>query len=206
MSECKPKKPFHFARNEISQENFFGRFAAKLPGSRSAFSLVEILVAITVLSLAVGPMIGILSSSNKVSNASVYEVMAVNYASELAEQIQRLSPFIRSISLATGKTVKQIFEDPLFLIELGKTGNSPDGNPRIVQIPGTRISLLVSWLHPNFLERTLSVQQLNPPLSDPNALLKIGKFWDVTISFTWKLAQNDSIDYTASFSVILRED
>ncbi|MBF0409991.1 MAG: prepilin-type N-terminal cleavage/methylation domain-containing protein [Candidatus Riflebacteria bacterium] len=171
-----------------------------------ALSLVEILVAIVILSLAVGPMFHVLTTSNKVTNASAYEVMAVHYASELSEQIQRLGPFFRQISLAASKNLKDILEDPLFLFELDKSGNNPDGGPRIVKIPGTSVAFLVSALHNNFLSRTLYVKSLNKPISDPNALLTTGKLWDVTISLAWKLSPGDPITHMASYSVVVRED
>lgn len=170
--------------------------------SGNAFSLIEVLVATAVITLAVGPLIGVLSSSNRVSNASIYEVMAVHYASELAEQIQRLSTRLKPMCIASSKTVKQILEEPTFLANLGSYGGGTL-DPQLIQIPGTRITLFLSPLHPNFTRRTLLVNQLS---SVGRAVLKIGTFWDVSIILSWKLSPADPVEHFASYSVILRED
>ncbi|MBF0500945.1 MAG: prepilin-type N-terminal cleavage/methylation domain-containing protein [Candidatus Riflebacteria bacterium] len=166
-----------------------------------AFSLLEVLVATVVIGLAVGPLINVLSSSNRVSNASIYEVMAVHYASELAEQLQRLSSQLKSMCNGTGKTVKQLLEDPTFLAELGSFGNG-SLDPQLIQIPGTRITLFLSPLHPRFTCRTILVSKLN---TTTQQILKLGTFWNATIALSWNLAEGE-VEHSASFSVILRED
>lgn len=169
--------------------------------SSKAFSLVELLVATVVVSLALGPLIHLLSSSNRASNASIYEVMAVHYASELGEQLQRLSSRLKPMTTATGKTVKQLFEDGSILTALGPQ-TTPATDPGTVLIPGTNVVLFYSPLHPNFVARRLVVRPLN---STGRLLLNLGTYWDVTIGLSWKLAPTDQVVHGASFSIILRE-
>lgn len=168
---------------------------------RHAFSLVEVLVAMVVIALALGPLVHVLSSSNRVSNASIYEVMAVHYASELGEQLQRLSSRLKPMTTATGKTVKQLFEDPTVLSALEPQA-SPVSAPGTVKVPGTSVALFYSALHPNFTARRLMVRPLH---SSGRVLLNVGKYWDVTIGLAWKLTPNDAVVHGASFSIILRE-
>lgn len=171
------------------------------PRSSRAFSLIEVLVATVVISLALGPLIHLLSSSNRASNASIYEVMAVHYASELGEQLQRLSSRLKPMTTATGKSVKQLFEDPTVLGALGPQA-TPVSDPGTVVVPGTNVLLFFSPLHPNFQTRRLVVRQLN---STGRLLLNLGKYWDVTIGLSWKLSPTDQVVHGASFSIILRE-
>jgi len=169
--------------------------------SSRAFSLIEVLVAVVVVSLALGPLIHLLSSSNRASNASIYEVMAVHYASELGEQLQRLSSRLRPMTTATGKSVKQLFEDPSIRTALGPQA-TPASEPDTVLIPGTNVILFSSPLHPNFVSRRLSVRPLN---KTGRVLLNLGNYWDVTIGLSWKLTPTDEVVHGASFSIILRE-
>lgn len=169
--------------------------------SKRAFSLIEVLVATVVISLALGPLIHLLSSSNRASNASIYEVMAVHYASELGEQLQRLSSRLKPMTTATGKTVKQLFEDGSILSALGPQA-TPASDPGTVLIPGTNVVVFYSPLHPNFVSRRLTVRPLN---STGRLLLNLGNYWDVTIGLSWKLTATDQVVHGASFSIILRE-
>ena len=169
---------------------------------RLAFSMVEVLVAAVIVGMAVGPMIATLSSSNRASGASGFEIMAVHYASELGEQIQRLSLHLQPLHSATGKTAKDLLEDFSVLSVLGPQ-TPPQTSPVMVQLPGTDVSLFASPLHPNFTARNLIVEPLSPSSTN---LLNLGTFWKVTISLAWRMAANDPVIHGASYSVILREE
>jgi len=169
---------------------------------RAGFSLVEIMIACVVIGLAAAPMLGILSSSNRTSKASVFEIMAVQYAEELGEQLLRLSQRLKSIRDATGVDIKTLLEDPLVVNALNPQ-NPPAFAPSIIHIPGTNIILLCSPLSPNFTARVMKVDQLD---TSGKQVLKNGIFWKVTIGLAWHLHSTDPVVHNASFSLVLRED
>ncbi|HNV69885.1 MAG TPA: type II secretion system protein [Candidatus Ozemobacteraceae bacterium] len=169
---------------------------------RKAMTLIEVLVTIAVLSLALGPLVQLLSSSNRMSNASVYEVMAVHYAAEINEQLQWLAQnnTIAMVKAATGRDLEDLLTDPLLQAQMENM--TPGLGPYLAKFPGTEISLLLSPLHPNFTGRRLYVKRLD---STSATTLNTGVYWDVTVSLSWKLSQSDARDHMASFSTILRE-
>jgi prepilin-type N-terminal cleavage/methylation domain-containing protein len=182
------------------------------PAARGV-TLIEIMVAVVVVALALGPLFSLLSASNRVSNASAYEVMAVQYAAELGEQLQRLSPKIRDLRTASTKSIDQILMDPAMDALLGPGGN-PSGEPYMIQLPvdpsiapDTKVGFFVSPLDPNFTARRLFVRQLDA--SDPALTVwndTNGIFWDVTVNLSWKFNPTDPITLHASYSFLLRED
>ncbi len=169
---------------------------------RAAFSLVEVLVACVVVGLAAVPMLGMLSSSNRTSRASVFEIMAVQYAEELGEQLLRLSQRLKAIREVTGESIKTLLEDPQVVAALNPQ-TPPAVEPGIVRIPGTEIVLLCSPLNPNFLARVVKIEQLD---TAGKQILKNGIFWSVTIGLAWRMTKNDPVIHNASFSLVLRED
>lgn len=169
---------------------------------RTAFSLVEVLVACVVISLAAAPMLGMLSTSNRTSRASVFEIMAVQYAEELGEQLLRLSQRLKSIREVTGESVKTLLEDPIVAAALNPQ-TPPAVQPGIIRIPGTDIVLLCSPLDPNFTARVIRIEQLS---TTGKQVLKTGIFWKVTIGLAWRMSSADPIVHNASFSLVLRED
>jgi|GEM_PF-959583 len=177
---------------------------------RSGFSIVEVLVALAVISLALGPLINLLSSSNRASNASIYEVMAVHYASELAEQLERLSGKLGEIladaRIRTGNpglTLEDLLTDNGFTNELRAHNDQPRAVPFQAQGIPLEVSLFVSSLHQHFTERKFDLRQLN---NSATTWLKTGRYWDVKITFCWRIMSSDAPDsHKAEFSVILKE-
>jgi len=178
---------------------------------KRAISMVEILVAVVVLGLAVGPMITLLSASNRTSNASAYEVMAAHYACEFGEQLQRLSPHLKALRQKTGKTIEDLLTDPSFETLIGP-GGGPPGEPFIARFPvpnpaDTDVAFFLSPLDPAFTERKFLVNELNNNAPGLQVLKATsGKYWDVTIILSWKLNPTDPGSRSASYSLILRED
>ena len=125
------------------------------------FSLVEVLVTVAVISLAIGPLVQLMSSTNRMSSASIYEVMAVHYAAEVTEQLQWLAQnnTIANIHSATGKDLQDILTDPVLqaVLETPPIANEP----YMVVLAPTEIRLLLSPLHPNFTSRRLYVRRLD---------------------------------------------
>jgi len=170
--------------------------------TRRGFSLIEVMVACLIIGIAAAPMIGVLSSSNRTSKASVFEILAVQYAEELSEQLLRLSQRLKAMRDVTTKDIKTLLEDPSVATALAPTAVAAAG-PTVVPIPGTQIVLFCSPLNPNFIARVLRVDALS---NAGKLVLKTGNFWKVTIGLAWRMSANDPQIHNASFSVILRED
>ncbi len=174
----------------------------KKPG----MSLVEILVALTVIALALGPLIALLSSSNRASNASIYEVMAVHYAGEMSEQLQRLAPNLgdilteaRTTSGNLALTVEGLFNN----LQLETAMSQVSSQPVLVQIPNTNVGFLLSPLDQNFDERKVTVSKLD---DTGFALLGPGNYYDFKITLKWKVSPSEPTGrHSACFSVILKE-
>jgi hypothetical protein len=174
------------------------RRAAGLGG----FTMAEIFVAVVVLALALLPLSSVLTSSNRTSNVSIYEILAVHYAAELAEQLHRFSPtVIRQIRLQTGKNLSALLSDPTLVSALQ---DLPLTTEYEVQVPGTRFTLFLSPLHPAFTKRELTVIPLTPHAAP--SLLGKGNLWSVKIHLGWKMSPGDPIEHQAVYGVILRED
>jgi hypothetical protein len=174
-------------------------------------SLVEVAVAIIVIALAMGPIINLLSASNKVSNASVFEVMASHHASELGEQLQRLKPWIlRDLRIQTGKRIDQLLQEPAFLGALSPAGNTTGEAylvPLVPSNPIVDVAFFLSPLDPGFEYRTLVAQLLDA--NDPRLEIfkaTTGNYYDVSIGLGWKLNPTHPNVHGATFSLILRED
>lgn len=178
---------------------------------RTGFSLIEIVVAVMIVALAVGPIFTLLGSSNKVSNASVFEVMASMYSAELGGQLQRIAPRLKDLRVKSGKDILVMLTDTAFERKIGPAG-STTGKPFLVHLPlsdptNTDVALFLSPLDPAFTERKLLVTKLDN--TDPRLkVLKAGTgdYWDVTIRLSWKLQPSDPTSHTALYSVILREE
>jgi type II secretory pathway pseudopilin PulG len=176
---------------------------------QQAITLVEVLVAVAVVSLALGPLIGLLSQSNRQSSASIYEVMAVHFAAELLEQVQRLGPRLPAIiadartktSNAT-LTLKNLLTDTGFLTELRAASSAPRAVP--LQSGGAKLdtSLILSPQTDQF-QRWLEVDELS---TTGNTVLRGARFWKVTAIIGWRMVPSEPINrYQAKFSIVVRE-
>ena len=168
---------------------------------RRAFTFIEILIACVVITLATVPMLGILSASNRTSKASIFEVMAVQHAAELAEQLLRLSPHLKALRNQTGRTIKDLLEASSVQALL-RPSATPANRPTLLPLFGTDVVLYCSPLDPNFTARIIRVTALD---TSGNEVLKTGAFWKVTIGLAWKKSAGDGPTHNASFSLVLRE-
>lgn len=155
--------------------------------SRVGVSMVEITIALFVAALAIGPMIALLSSSNRMSTASTYETLAVYYATEISDQIRRLAPQLPDIledaRVKTGVSnleMPSIFSwdpDELLFYDNAKTV--------FFKAAGMNLDarLILTPLHRNFLRRTIDVQQL-----DNSALQEFDaeSYYKVIITIEWE--------------------
>ena len=178
---------------------------------RTGLSMIELTIAMSVFALALTPIINLMGSSHRVSNASAFELMAVHYAAELGEQIQRISPNLKDIKLKTGKNLEDLLTSPSVVALLGPGGNL-SGQAYMVKLTDpadleTDISLFVSPINPAFTSRRFYVKRLDN--TSPSLLVYnsgSGIFWDVTISLSWKLSPSNPVTHAASYSFIIRED
>jgi len=168
----------------------------------AAFSMVEVVMAVFIVSLIVLPLTNLLISSNKTTNYSLLEVFAVRYASELIEQFQRLSPNLKEIRLKNRIVLKNIVEDHGFVRELGPKEGGHNDSPISIQLPSTNISFFVSPLNSLFVERKVEVE----PLTAAQKILNIGTYWNVCITLSWKMSPKDTVIHTACFYSIVREE
>ena len=169
---------------------------------RRAFTLIEILIACVIITLATIPMMGILSSSNRTSKASIFEVMAVQHADELAEQLLRLSPHLKALRNQTGRDIQSLLEASSVQAALRPVPN-PGTTPTLIPLFGSDMVLYCSPLDPNFTARVIRVAK--PLDTTGNEVLKTGIFWKVTIGLAWKKSAGDGPTHQASFSLVLRE-
>ncbi|RCK79018.1 MAG: hypothetical protein OZSIB_0360 [Candidatus Ozemobacter sibiricus] len=173
-----------------------------MTSGRRGFTMVEVFVAVVILMLALMPLSTVISASNRTSNVSVYEIMAVHYAAELAEQLNRLSPtMLRQIRLQTGKALPALLGEPSLVAALQDHSFTTEYE---VLVPDTRFSLFLSPLHPAFTLRELTVEPL--PVHVAPSLLGKGNLWAVKIHLGWKMAPGDPVQHKAVYGVILRED
>lgn len=171
--------------------------------------MVEIVVAIFVAALAIGPMIMLLSSSNRMSSASTYETLAVYYANELCDQIKRLTPQLPTIisdaRTATGlasANIETLFNSwPTNVLEF-------TDNVRSIPFVCAGISLdariVLTPLQPNFIKRQITVEPLD--ISD-NSELNQGRYFKLIVSVAWEddMAPGDSAR-EVKMMVILHEE
>lgn len=153
-------------------------------------SLVEIMVAVTIIALAVGPLIGLLSSSNRMSNASIYEEMAVHYGRELADQLLSLSPRFpavvndaRTLTSDSSLTLASILNDSGFKAKLEQHSDTSSAVALEVNGSALPVRLVLSPLDKAFSRRRITLTDLN---TSSNSVLKTDKFWKVKIELAWK--------------------
>ena len=153
--------------------------------------MVEILIAVIVLALLIVPTFGLLSSSNRITQISTYEMLAMQYSSELVNQIINLSHKFDDIQTKTGKSLEDILTDSALTSNLEQTGLTA---PSIIQLPDTQVSLLVSPLHPHFDKRRFFVEKLEPSLTSGSPL-ENGNYWRITVFTQW---QHKAMNTTSS--------
>ncbi|MGM0599528.1 MAG: type IV pilus modification PilV family protein [Candidatus Rifleibacteriota bacterium] len=179
--------------------------------NKSGLSMVEIMVAVVIIALATGPLIAVLSSSNRMSNASIYEEMAVHYGREISDQLLRLSPMLENVVI----DARTLTGDSS--INLGNILNDSDfcaameaQNPALKAIPfkvngvALPLRLVLSPLDPAFTRRRIQAERLD---TSSNSLLNSANYWKVNIELAW-VDKNSGRDAPrkVSMSIIVKED
>lgn len=153
--------------------------------------MIELMVAVGIIGLAVGPLIVMLSSSNKANKASIYEEMATHYARELSNQLLRMdgdiAQIVKDMRNKTGNsslTFKDIINNSSFILAVSDvTKTEPHTIP--IQVGGNKIDysiILSPLIQPAFKSREIEAIKLS---STSNNVLKTGNFWKIIITITW---------------------
>lgn len=158
--------------------------------SNRGLTLVEIMVAVVIIALSTGPLLGLLSSSNRMSNASIYEEMAVHYAREIADQLLTLSPrfsaVVNDAVILTGDSslnLATIFNDSNLRDQMEDHLDGVSAVP--LQAGGSflPVRLVLSPLDKAFSRRRITLSDLS---TGANSLLKGDRFWKAVIELAWK--------------------
>lgn len=172
-------------------------------------SLVELLVAITVVSFALGPLIVLLSSSNQMSNHSIYEELSVHHCRVLTDQFLRFTPKIGKIveagRRASGNnrlSLGDLLNDPGFNRELADPNRRRDFVPFQYLGCETDFRLFIPRIGDVFTKRYVRAVLLN---SDSNRILKNGNFWKITVTVAWRASANDP-ERDTTMVVVIGED
>lgn len=158
------------------------------------FTLAEVMVALLIVGLAVGPMFVLTQSSSESSKISGYEVMACQYANEISSQLNRHIPYL-SILLdeAREKThnsnifLEHILADMHFLELLKEVNDHPVWVPFQCNGKHLGLSLYLSPLHPNFTDRSLKIEELET--NGNQLLIEKQKYYKVEIKLSWVIPQ-----------------
>lgn len=173
-------------------------------------SMVEIMVAVVIIALAVGPLIGLLSSSSRMSNASIYEEMAVHYSREIADQLLRLGPqfpaIVNDARTLTGDVslnLASILNDSSFRDQMEVASDSSAAIP--LQVAGSvlPVRLMLSPLDKAFSRRRITLADLD---TSANSLLKVDKFWKVTIEMAWKDSNAGADSHRETVMVVILKE
>ncbi len=171
-----------------------------------AVTVVEVMVALFLLGLVLGPLVGMLSSSNQKANVSMYYLLAMHYADEMAQQLQRLAPHLDQLLAAardsnTGRipTLAEVLTDPTFLAEL----QAPASTFRVIRFryAGKPLEgfLAVSPLDEHFIGRTIKVEAL---ASDQVELLAVPPALKINLVLSWKETPDGGAK-TAVFPILM---
>lgn len=147
------------------------------------FTFVEVLIALVITALALGPLLFLLSKTNKESSGSLYKVMAAHYGNEILEQLLQWesAPGFAALCHACGADMKSFLEclndDPFF-------NSTSTGGPKRLKLGGIPVYMLVSPLARAFSKREITVIPLSP---DQSEFLFPGNFYQVKIRIEWTL-------------------
>ena len=175
----------------------------KRSSKRQGFSAIEVVFAVLVAGLAIAPIMDLLTRSNVTSTASMYEVLATNYANEICEQLVDFSynpaqPRLKQLEIDSSAKVKDLLEGQNS--ELKRTDITL---PRALKLGGSNLHLLVSPLDPAFTERSIAVSEI--PISFAVAR---GTVWMVRVRLSWKLPTEGGgpVLHSHEGIVIIRKD
>lgn len=167
---------------------------------KTGLSMAELAVAVTVIALAVGPLIGLLSNSNQLSKHSIYEEMSVHHCREIIDQLLRFNDkiplIVESAQKLTGNknlTFADLLNDENFNLELNKDISNSAFIPFQRLGRKTDFRIFISKMDKVFKTRTISAYQLE---SDGNTHFKDKNYLKIIVKVTWKSSENDPLKKT----------
>ncbi len=173
---------------------------------RKGISMAELMVAVAIISLAVGPLIAVLTSSNQMSNHSIYEEMSVHYCREITDQLLRLTPkiphIVDSARKATGNpslSFGDLINDLGFNQAIDADGYEGECVPFQNLGRKTDFRLFVARMDQVFNLRNVRAVLLD---SSGNSEFKDGRFWKITVTVGWRPSENEPARNTSSVIVI----
>lgn len=155
--------------------------------TRSAVSMVELVVAILVSAVAIGPMLSLLSSSNRMSSTSTYETIAVHYVNEICDQLRRLGPDLAEI-VADARAASGVSTASFASVVNSWPANALEFNDAVRVIPfefaGVTLDARIALtpLQSNFTTRRISIQPLDVA---GNTEFNTGNFWKMVVTVAW---------------------
>lgn len=141
-------------------------------------SMIEIAFAVLIAGLAIGPIFGLLVSTNKEASSAIYEVTAAHYANEIAEQLLTFDalPGFQVLSVNAGVGVKELLESANL-----KLGDKSIQTPLKIPLASLDVFLLVSPLSEVFQERSIEVSRVETPAD----MFLPGEFYRVVVRLGW---------------------
>lgn len=155
----------------------------------SAITMIELLFALLVSALAIGPIFFVLSSTTSMSIVAIYEQMAVHYATELCDQIRELAHQVESFSelrdtLEFLSLDENVLRDNFTQQSLGAGVIAKKLDIKLVA--GKQISMLLSALHPVITQRFIEVTRETSP--------EFGDLLRIVVTVEWDDSYTTSID------------
>lgn len=152
---------------------------------KKGIGIVELCIALVVAALALGPMILGLSASNRLSQTSIYETLAVHYACELCDQIKRLSPRLPALlsdarNIDPTANIRTIFLSLNGQMEFTNFTRSANFKINGNELPAR---IVLTPLMENFNRREISVEEVTDTAT--NNILNTGRYWKVTVTIAW---------------------
>ena len=151
---------------------------------KRGISILEVAIAIVIAGLAIGPVINLLSVTNKETTGSIYSVTAAHYANEIAEQLLGFDvlPGFKVLCDRSGRDLTQLLEGMNPVLE-----DKSIDTARRVPLGNLDVFLLVSPLSSVFQERSISVF----PISTGGAFHLPGDYFRVTIRIGWNAQEEN---------------
>lgn len=148
---------------------------------RRGISLLEIAFTLVIVGLIMGPILHLLTSTNRESSSSMFEVMATSYSRELAEQLLNLNerPGFALLCAAAKKGLPELLEE--LNPELARTDSETPGR---IPLGGEKVFLLASPLIREFQERKILVEAVPAPSGKPAGE---PDYFKVVIRLSWSL-------------------
>lgn len=173
---------------------------------RYGLSMAELVVAISIIAMAIGPLISLLTSSNQMSNHSIQEEMSVHYCREITDQLLRLAPkipfIVESAREITGNN-KLNFADLINDSGFNKAIANDKSTSDCVAFQNlgitTEFRILISKMDKVFKLRQIKAEKLD---SSSNKHFKDLNYWKIIVTVCWQPSENTPEKQTQTVIII----